>query len=251
LEGFVTTKPFKAKVSIDDLKGLGFSDVMQEPPRRIIMSLSGREKVGKTYFALTAPGPIFIFNIDLGTEGVVDKFQKQGKKVYVYDVRVPKGEKQVVYQSLYNDFRSRVEKVYTHNEGTLIMDTSTEAFELARLAHFGKLTQVLPHHYTEVNSEWREFMRLAYDSTMNTILIHKVKPKYVNNARTSEYELAGFGEMGYLVQLNATCFREKNDRGGAEFCVNIDDCRQNMTLAGLTLRGPMVDVGMLIDMVHG
>jgi hypothetical protein len=57
------------------LKSLGFSDAVVETPYRLIASVSGKEKTGKTHFALTAPEPIIFFNIDVGTEGVVGKFQ--------------------------------------------------------------------------------------------------------------------------------------------------------------------------------
>ncbi len=239
--------------TIESLKALGFSDVMIGTPRRLVASVAGREKTGKTHFALTAPGPIFFFDIDVGTEGVVGKFQAQGKKVYVYSVRVPKDAQQTTYESMWSDFKERVEAVYRHNEGTLIVDTSSEAFELARLSHFGKLTQVLPHHYVAVNSEWREFLRLAYDATgMSTVLIHKMKPKYINNVRTSDYELSGFGETTYLVQVNLTAYWEANPDGGQPlFSILINDCRQNSKLYGMALHGPMVDFGFLLSLVHG
>jgi len=267
-----TVKPVKqpATATVTDelvtaqLKALGFSDAIQERPRRLILSLSGREKSGKTHFAFTAPDPIFLFNIDIGTEGVLDKFQIAGKQVYNYDVRVPKGAKKEVYESMWKDMTQRIEIVYKLGRGTLVMDTAGEGFELARLAHFGKLTQVLPHNYTEVNSEWREFLRMAYDSSMNTVLVHKVKPKYINNVRTAEYEVSGFGETGYLVQCNATTYREASPDGEIRFNLLIDDCRQNPSLCGEVLRGqpiqsgsmklvvdPIVNFDFLLSLVHG
>jgi hypothetical protein len=247
----MTTDP-KPKISTEQLVALGFSDKIEEEPRRIVASVGGREKSGKTNLALTAPDPIWFFNIDIGTEGVVGKFQRSGKKVYTYDVRVPKGAKQDVYQAMWKDVRSRLEAVYRHDVGTLVMDTATEGFELARLAHFGKLTQIMPHHYTEVNSEWREVLRMAYDSNMNTILIHKQKPKYVNNVRTAEYETSGFGEIAYMVQANIVTYRE-NGRDGAPptFSLLIEDCRKNPDLCGQILRGPMVNFEFLLGLVHG
>jgi len=242
----------KDKVVIAQLEALGFSDDLVEKPRRLIASVTGREKTGKTHFALTAPPPIFFFDIDIGTEGVVHKFQEQGKQVFLYDVRVPKGAEKSVYQPMWGGVRQRLSLAYTLKRGTVIVDTSSEGFELARLAHFGKLTQVMPHHYTEVNSEWRELMRQAYDSDMNTIFIHKMKPKYVNNVRTGEYELAGFGEMPYLSQINLVTHRQDSDEEGAfpDFSVSVTDCRHNAALNGQVLRGPMCDFAFLLGIVH-
>ncbi len=249
---------------VQQLEAMGFSNELTECPRRLVLSISGREKSGKSHFAFTAPEPIFLFNIDIGTEGVLEKFQSSGRQVYVYDVRVPRGAKKEVYEGLWGEVKARIDMVYKVGSGTLVMDTATEGFELARLAHFGKLTQIMPHHYTLVNAEWREFLRLAYDSTMNTILIHKMKPKYINNARTGEYEASGFGEIGYLVQCNATAFRETDPDGITRFNLTIEDCRQNPSIYGTTLRGqpiasgnsdlvidPMVNLKFLLTLVHG
>jgi hypothetical protein len=239
-------QPMSASAMATQLRGLGFSDVMVTPPRRLIVSGSGREKQGKTHFALTAPDPIIFISIDIGTEGVVNKFQAEGKKVFVYDVRVPKGEKQEVYDSLWKDIKKRLEVVYAMNQGTVIIDTASEAYELARLAHFGKLTQVLPHHYTVVKAEWREFLRLAYDSNMNSVFLHKLKPKYVDNVRTREYEIAGMDEIPYLVQCNIRMYKEQG-----KFCTLIENCRQNPALDGQIMREPNNDFGFLLDLVHG
>jgi hypothetical protein len=242
--------------TILQLKAMGVSDEVIPTPRRLIASVSGGAKQGKTHFCLTAPAPIIFFNIDLGTEGVVGKFQEgtpelTAKQVLVYNIRVPKGESKDVYERMWNELKQRMEKAYELHSGTVVVDTSSEAYELCRLAYFGKLTQVMPHHYQIVNNDWREFMRMAYDSPMNTLLIHKVKPKYVNNVRTTEYEIAGMSEIPYLVQTNLTMFREDMDEGSV-FGLTVADCRQNSTLAGMVLRGyPMNSFDFLLNLVHG
>ena len=257
----MATANIKTQVKIAELLSLGFSDEYKAPPRRLIVSSGGREKTGKSHFALTAPPPIVYFNIDIGTEGVVDKFQAEGKQVLVYDVRVPRDAKQDIYVPMWTDLKVRLGKAYGLGEGTVVWDTSSEAYELARLARFGKLTQVMPHNYVEVNNEWRELLRQAYDSTMNTVFIHKMKPKYINNARTGEYEISGFSEMDYLAQVNLVHYREDTE-DGTVFSVYIKDCRQNPGIAGETLHGlplpvgekrtfdPLCNFEMLLGMVH-
>ena len=140
-------------------------------------------------------------------------------------------------------------------------DTSTEAYELARLSRFGKLTQVMPHNYAEVNNEWRELLRTAYDSDMNTVFIHKMKAVWINNTRTKDYEVAGFSEMDYLSQVNLIHYREDVD-DGTVFSVLVKDCRQKPGLAGTVLRGlplatgdtrtmdPLCNFEFLLSLVH-
>lgn len=235
---------------VQDLKKMGFSDDKQERPYRLVASVNGREKTGKTHFGLTAPGPIFFINIDIGTEGVLDKFQEAGKQIYVYDVRVPRTAAKDVYVPMWENLKAIFQKVYQAGAGSVVVDTDTEVYELARLAKFGKLAQVMPQHYTEVNNEYREILRLAYDSSMNSVFIHKMKPKYINNARTNEYEMSGFADMGYNSQINIIMNREDTDEGPV-FSAFIKDCRHNPAVNGEWLRGPMCDFEFLLGMVHG
>lgn len=246
------------QATIQQLKALGFSDERVDLPRRLVASITGRPKTGKTHVSLTAPDPILFFDIDIGTEGVIEKFQdgfdgQPAKQIYKYGIRVPKGAAKDVYETMWAAFKTRLETSYKLSSGTVVMDTASEAYELSRLARFGKLTQVLPHHYTEVNSEWRELMRLAYDSPMNTIFIHKTKPKYVNNVRTSEYELSGMSEMGYLVQINIETFRnDDTESGDPEFGIKVVDSRHSPNLNGDVYTGnPMATFGFLLSLIHG
>jgi len=247
------------------LTAMGFTNVAADVPRRLVAALSGKDGTGKTHFLFTAPQPIFLFNIDIGTEGVLEKFQVSGKKdIYVYDVRVPKGAKQTVYQTMWSEIKERVDKVYKVNEGTLGIDTSTECYELARLAHFGKLSQVLPHNYQEVKSEWRELLRSSYDSRMNTVFINKVKPVWVNGNRTKDYEISGFDEMPYMVQVDLMMFREQDADGGVKFGYTINKCRRRAALIGQEYRmvqpvsgeneellvDPIVNFEFLLSLVH-
>ena len=54
--------------------------------RRLIISLEGPEKNGKTHFSLTAPGPIAFINFDIGHEGVIEKVIPE-KKVFIQHYR--------------------------------------------------------------------------------------------------------------------------------------------------------------------
>ena len=244
---------------IAQLKTLGFSDGYVETPRRLIVSSEGREKTGKSHFAFTAPPPIILFDIDIGTEGVVGKFQDEGKCFLRYEIRVPREAKQEVYVPMWTNLKGLFKKVYALKQGTVVLDTATEAYELARLSHFGKLSQVQPHNYAEVNNEWRELLRTAYDSTLNTVLIHKMRAVWLNttgsdgrsrSTKTDRFELSGFAEMGYLAQVNLTHYREDLEGGGTEFSAFVKDCRQNSRVNGTMLHGLMCDFGFLLALVH-
>lgn len=264
-------RPLTDAETITTLKGMGFSDDYVATPRRLIVSSSGKTKVGKSHFACSGPPPIIYFDIDVGTEGVLGKFQDDGKQILLYRVRVPKEAKQEVWTQMWEDLKARIKAAYALRAGTLVLDTSSEAYELCRLARFGRLTQVQPHNYTAVNTEWREMLRTAYDSPMNTVFIHKLKAVWMNtvdnngklkSTKTNEMELAGFGEMDYAVQINVVHGKEKTENGTV-FTLSIGDCRQNPSIEGMQLRGlpiaegegrsfdPLLNFDMLLNLVHG
>ncbi len=243
---------------LDQLQGLGFSSTIRVPPRRLIISVSGKDGTGKTHFALTGPEPVILFNIDMGTEGVVSKFQlgldgQKAKRVLVYDVRVPKGADKEVYESIWQQVRERAEVAYRLKQGTVVWDTDTENYELCRLARFGRLTQIMPHHYSVVNNDYREFLRLAYLSGVTTVLIHKVKPVYVNGNRTTDYEESGMSEIPFMVQLRLRTFRNDPASPGEmpEFGCTVLKCRPKPSMMGQTISGPMFSIPFFLSAIHG
>ncbi len=214
------------------LSTLGFRKADPTVRKRLVVSVEAMEKQGKSHFSLTAPGPIALFDFDTGLEGVIHKFAKE-KDIYVSDYRrlgnVLKPEE---YLAMWERFKR--EYVACIQEGpvrTIIMDTATEVWELLRLARFGKLTQVMPYHYGPVNAEFRELIRLGYGSDKNLILLHKMKPEYVNDKSTGKYVRSGFGDTGFMVQVNIRLYRDSDNI----FIMWIKDSRQNPDIAGIEI----------------
>lgn len=231
------------------MKKLGFMDSKdRESQPRLVMSLTGMEKQGKTHFALTAPGPIAMFSTDIGEEGVVEKFH--GKKtISILDVAKLDEDAANKAPAEFKRFKNAyIEVLNDKPTRTIIKDTSTEIWELLRMARFGKLTQVMPYMYGPVNAEYRALIREAYKHDKNLILLHKMKAQYINDKRTGEYERAGFNDTGFLVQVNAQIYRYAPEDGG-EFVLYIKDCRQNPDMAGEELLGPMCNFPFLAQMV--
>lgn len=243
----------------------GFTFAQVATRRRIILALDGLEKQGKTHFALTAPGPIAYMNFDDGDEGVVDKFVTD-KQVVKADYRISMGRNddetsanaKTMWQAFVRDYEAALtgqlvvggKKLHIR---TIVWDTATETWELLRLFRFGKLTQVMPHHYGPVNAEYRRVVRKAFESDVNLILLHKLKAEYENKVnaagkevsnKTGRFVRAGFSEMAFLAQMNAIAYRDESG-----FNMLIKDCRQNMELAGQVIPEPMLDFPTVAGMV--
>ena len=238
-----------------NLAAAGFQKMSAGVKKRLIVSVQGQEKSGKTHFSLTAPGPIAYFGMDIGEEGVVDKFLDSGKEIYSADaqIKVPntivmtKGGPTLDAEKAWE--KMKVALVTALSNGgvrTVVVDTATEMWELIRLARFGKLTQVMPMQYGPVNAEMRGLLRAAFESDKNVILIHKVKAEYVNDKRTGRMERAGFSDTGYIVQVN---LRTYYDGEAGEFGVEVINARQNMRLCGDLYDGDICTFPMIATMV--
>ncbi len=224
--------------------------------QRVIMSVSGLEKQGKTHFALTASAPICLLDFDIGCEGIIQKFMNE-KTIYL-----PRDEnsEQATFQmpiipgqpidigkasNLWNKFvRLYQNALKSKDIMSIVIDTATDAWELLRLAKFGKLEQVMPHRYGEVNTIYSDLIRMSYGFGKNLILLHKMKPQYINDKRTAKYERAGFNSTGFLVQCNIELFRDEDG-----FNASVLDCRQNPDLAGETFTGEMCSFPFIAAMI--
>ena len=230
-----------------NLASLGFipaETIIVQP--RLVMSIAGLEKQGKTHFALTAPGDIAFFNLDSRIEGVIHKFTGD-KTIHVVDINVP--EDPVAAKTQWEKF-TKAYMVCLQDKAirTIIIDTATELWELLRMFRFGKLTQIMPMQYGPVNAEFRAIIRKPYSlGSTNVIFLHKMKKEYINNNPTGEYERAGFNDMGFIVQVNAQVYRDEGKDG--EFHIYIKDSGQNPEIAGEDLPGVLCDFPTVASLV--
>jgi hypothetical protein len=235
------------------LKGGKFVEASSVVQARLVCAIAAREKQGKTHLSLTAPDPIVTFNADTGLEGVVHKFLAQGKRVIVYNIPMPDPKDRNIEKEagkVWDDMQDAFETVLANKSvRTIIFDTATEMWEVVRLAYFGKLSEIKPHHYAGVNAEFRKFLKRVYETTdKNLLLLQKMKAEYVNNNRTGEWEMAGFGDTPFIVQAVLHPFRVDKpmtledgetilEKG--EFGVKIFESRHNAAANGMVLTGPM------------
>jgi len=218
----------------------GFTLVNDDIKKRMIMSIEGDWGTGKTDLALTAPGPIAFFKFDLNTEVTLARYAK-AKKIYrrEYDVVDPSDKNaQRKAEEIMTAFALDYKAVLASKDiRTVVWDTATEIWEQIRLAAFGKLTQIQPHHYVQVNNGFRGMIREAFDSDTNLIMIHRMKDEWVNipdpksstgerGKKTGRKERAGFSDLGFAVQVMVqTYFDPENVE--SPFQMKVLKCTQN------------------------
>lgn len=241
------------------LPSVVFQKWKPEARKRLIISVEGLRKNGKTNFALTAPGPIGYMNFDDSLEGVVEKFADK-KDIFPFDYKLPfslalpgtpsgntlADSAKKVWEKFVIDFREVIKQTRT-----AVVDTCSESWELIRLARLGKLASVLPHQYVAVNAEFRELLRLASDSDCNLILLHKLKPEYKDDKKTGNYERAGFGDVDFVVQLILRAYKDPKAEGLDQFRMKIAACRHNPLLEGMEFVGEDCDFSKVAAKVTG
>lgn len=234
----------------------GFTRAAEPVKKRLICAIDGLEKTGKSHFALSMPEPIGVIDIDYGLDGVIQHWQDD-REIYVRPAGISLDELKSLTKDEAQKSASKaydgVLKAYTEIMGfarSIVIDNATELWELVRIAHFGKLDHVKPHHYGPVNQEFRSFIRAAYDQgTTNLMLLHKVKDEYVDDKRTGVKIRAGFSDTGYLVQVNASTWRERGASVPDCFHLTVTDCRQNAEMNDMDLSGADLNFQTLATMV--
>jgi hypothetical protein len=244
------------------VKPPAFIKATSEIKHRLVCNIQGPEKTGKDHMAFTYDqGPIYVHSFDIGLEGVVQKFQGT-RDIYVasYELTIQPGEgtdkevgeaANVVWEQFVSNYRDSLAS--TRDEGMVLIDTGTEAWELLRLASFGKLTQVMPHHYAKPNAEFRDIVREGFDAT-NLVLLSKMKDEwenYVDNKgqeksrRTGNKKAMMMNDVPFLVQCNVQTWTEERAGGGTSFNATVLDSRLNPELRGMTIEN---DFNVLLDL---
>lgn len=208
---------------------------LMQSRRRLIASVWGNDKQGKSHFALTAPGPMVYINIDNGLEGVVEQFMSQ-KNILLCDIHFT--EDKASAEAAWGKFKGAYDGgLMNPAVRTVVIDTGTRLWELVRLKHFGQLSGVMPTRYEKPNAEFNSsVLDAAYKSDKNVILLHKSGKEYINNTYTGGQEIKCYSDTGGAVQLNVKVYR---DGKNGPFGLIVENSRHNKNVAGLELVEPM------------
>ena len=256
-----------ALAKTSDGKRFAFIDPDYRPPRRMVVSTYGMDKVGKTRLPLTAPGPIAILNFDRGLEGVIERFAKQkaiavsptsnGKPHYY---RVPvKGEadaQEVARQTWHQfagDFTFACE---SPDFRTLLVDSASQAWQVLSLGWpvWSPNKGDMARKAGENNARYSDLIYQIYNTDKNLILTHKMKDEYIDDKRTGGFEMMGYKDTRGLVQVNVKQYwLEKEEAEKREvapgFHLYVSNCRADHELIGLDLANEEITFATLGMMV--
>lgn len=258
--------------SIDKIRAAlskaGYAPEVPEESASLVLSIQGLPKTGKTALALSAPGPIAYHALDTGDDGLLQPAVSGGKVIFPMthsyslprELRVepefpprakdkdgewrPSEEEIAFYQTrakwirenCWQPFEDACDEAVKAGVRSIVWDTATEAWEMKRLSHFGKLLQNPQMFYPKINGEYKEMVRRIKLAGVNLILVHQLKQDF----DTKKWMRQGMSKIEYLVDAYVeTSYRPAFARGKEtvpeSFGVTILTARQNMPATGTRL----------------
>lgn len=242
---------------------IGFTRILATPRKRLILSLWGGQKVGKTHFANTFPEPIYNINLDMGTEGVVEKFVRAGRAVF--ETIIPMGGQRdsAEWTDLLDlfDERYRTALIEANNHsGTVVVDTATQLWNIVQVVKIAqardeRMAAVKPRRnetleaaqdrvsrmgmldYALANATMGGYLRMAHHHTnASAVFISRAREEFGQGGqRTGNLEYHGFAEMPAIAQMQIMMYRHPVT---GVHSGRIDVCRDNASIENMLLEGP-------------
>jgi hypothetical protein len=161
----------------------------EDDPTSITWASRGPDGSGKSYFACTCPGPIFVCAFDPHGMSRVDKAVRRDKEIrigrYGFNANIFDGDRGKILkaaQAVWEDFK-RQYRESLKNVRTTLWDREDLAWELMRYAAFGgeknEGSRTGALDYGDLNSEYVGLIQEAKDAGVNLGLLQGVKEKWV------------------------------------------------------------------------
>lgn len=209
----------------------------------LIVSVAGVPKSGKSHLALTFPEPVVIFSFDIGIEPVLKHFPDKQIKVVTYPVPIVDSVKALgmqkelrgIWDTFVSDYRKQTEN---KDVQTLVIDTATAVYEIARVARAAELGQenLLQFQYGDVYARMKSLIQRPRIAGQNLVLTHYLRDRYVNDMNTGEKELDGWrhteGEVDIVLRVRKEVRKLPKGERAVFFVATLTDNRYDPTADG-------------------
>lgn len=162
----------------------------------------------KTSFWLEAPGPIVIFSMDRGLEGVVNRIladdPSKDIRVQEYDWTPTKDEDLQQQACDIRDAFAEEYEVACNHARTVVLDKEGDLWGLYRYAEFGPEANDAPRNYPALNQRYRKLISMAKSSNANFGFVDGMRDQWGEITKKSGAKGAastgvrirsGFGEL--------------------------------------------------------
>lgn len=184
---------------------------VSDPPS-IVWASRGGDGSGKSYFALTAPGPIFVCAFDQNGLDRVDKTIRAEREIrvgrYGFNPVVYKGDREKIrkaarpiWDRFLDEYLTALEHMGTLGRGTIIWDREDMSWGLRRYAEWGgqknEGSRTGALEYGDLNEEYIGLLQAARDHHVNLGLLQGLTEKWVSKFDSSKGKMvsSNTGEM--------------------------------------------------------
>lgn len=218
----------------------------------------GGPKEGKTHFALAAPEPIYLIDMDMGSLPLLATTFK-GREIYRSGYRpgetLEASSSREMLQQLHEDYTAAIAELRDRGQGTIVLDTLTHLTQLIQTVKLAEVMdkrlaaakkkggeanpddiKIFPFDYAAANQYTSSFLRRAMELPgINAVFIAQGKPEYNEKGNTTgKIEYAGYKEAPYA--LDATI--RLGTKGDGAHIGRIEYCRFDRSLNGVEVEDP-------------
>lgn len=257
----------------------GFEMVVAPPVARLVLSVWGGEKVGKTSLALSFPPPVLFMNFDYSLDELLYKRPEMiglvGKRNFPISETMIARELEPVLLEFEAAYAQGI-LAAADAGGTVVIDTATQLWQIVQdvkvnqvreervrvaerknydtqkkkdeaIERAGKPMQL---DYGQANMYMAALVRKTlHHPALNACFINRAKPEYNDSGKTTgAMEYHGFGEMPGITQAHVQLYK-KPVGGISQHFARITRCRFDSSLEGLDIVNPTYEI--IRDMMLG
>lgn len=224
----------------------------EKPPevsvlKRMVIVPWGKEKMGKTAFALSFPGPIRFLDFNYGTEGLSRHWNGKDIEFARYKL-TPMSDTKDVESAVARFQDEYMESLHYCNQraGTVIVDTGSELYDNVQIAKLAEVKRrknpkdpdrvdVLAWDYAASNALMNSvYLAPLQMDAVNVVIIHKCKELWIDSQPSGRFAIDGWKGTSGAVQMTAECMK-KLEGGKQKYEMRINTCRLDPSLEGQTL----------------
>lgn len=208
---------------------------------KIIITLSGEPKSGKTHFCLTAPEPIEFFDFDGGVVSLVSKFPNKDIRLHQCLIDVWGIEKVTpLWESFLKDYKAAL----AGDAKTIVVDTATQLWEVLRMAHLERVqkespkerVKLQPVEYSQPNAIMRSVIAAPRANNKHSVLTHYIREVWDGEGkRTGIFEADQFKHTEGLADVILRFDAKRIKPTGEKTIITIARCRDARELVGIAL----------------
>ena len=238
--------------------------------RRFVMSVWAGTGIGKSYFALTAPKPIYFLSMEpegpyWSLQTALDNKVISSDDVHIDEIiRSALGTKDVPLvrtlvdeAKIYKYMKDTIENVISQGDdnGTLVIDTGTTWNHLVQEVEMEEISRkrsqqgrdLFPFDYRYANKAMKSSIDAIRNSNLNCVITHHSSSVYNSQgAKTNRIEYSGNNQLPQWVDLQ---IQLKYSAESKERYEVVDKCRINIEKIGEEIDDPSFD--SVIESVGG